>query len=399
MNRVYSMMITVCICMMVILPWRGFAQCNCVGADTLTQMVPIDTSDAPKVLITFNQYLDPTGVMGLACMSIQDTVTVVSSTLVRNKSVGAITNANFTVQVSAKITGPSLSGSSASNLLAYGPYDFGPFGTTTLPSDSVVMGPDTILNRKTTISNGANPAPYIGTGTVSDTLTFGGGALSDAGTTFDYSIRTKYWGTALITFYLCPQLALSNTIRNFTAVPNGQAILLQWIADNQQINTNYEIQISTDGKNFTSIGEAESDPAKAGTSSKYQYQYYPDQTNVGKYWFRVKETDASGRVTYSTILILSSGGDASEGNLVSYSVYPNPVTNSLVFQFNGNQTGRYLLELVNTAGQVVLQKPVTLTGTSQIRMDLSPQPVKGLYFLRTTDIGRNHSYVSKVFIQ
>lgn len=398
MNRVYSMMITVCICMIVIFPGLCSAQCNCTGADTLTQIVPIDTSDAPKVLITFNQYLDPTGKMGLTCMSIQDTVTVVSSTLVRNKSVGAITNANFTVQVSAKITGPSLAGSTASNLLAYGPYDFGPFGTTGVPLDSVVIGPDTILNRKTTISNGASPVPYIGTGTVSDTLTFGGGALSDAGTTFDYSIRTKYWGTALITFYLCPLLALSNTIRDFSAVPNGNSILLQWIADNSQINTNYEIQVSTDGKNFTSIGETESNPAKAGTSSKYQYQYHPDQTNVGKLWFRVKETDASGRVTYSTILIITAG-DASDGNLVSYSVYPNPVTHSLVFQFTGNQTGRYLLELVNTAGQIVQQKPVTLTGTSQIRMDLSPQPVKGLYFLRTTDIGHNQSYVSKVFIQ
>ncbi len=52
---------------------------------------------------------------------------------------------------------------------------------------------------------------------------------------------------------------------------------------------------------------------------------------------------------------------------ISYHTFPNPATNSLLFQFNANQTGQFLLELVNTAGQVVQHKAVTLAGTSQIR--------------------------------
>ena len=117
---------------------------------------------------------------------------------------------------------------------------------------------------------------------------------------------------------------------------------------------------------------------------------------MGKLYFRVEETDGTGAVSYSQIVVVDPKN--SSANDISYQTYPNPATNSLLFQFNSNQTGRYLLELVNTAGQIVQQKAVTLTGTSQIRLDLNPQPVKGLYFLRTADLTRNRSYVSKVFI-
>ena len=83
---------------------------------------------------------------------------------------------------------------------------------------------------------------------------------------------------------------------------------------------------------------------------------------------------------------------------ISYQTFPNPATNSLQMQFNNNQTGRFLLELIATSGQVVQRKEVTLTGTSQIRLDLNPQPVRGLYFLRTTDITHSRNFVRRYLL-
>jgi hypothetical protein len=397
MNRVYPHLLVAFICIAATLPQICIAQCGCPHPDTLTQVVPIDTSNAPKVLITFNQYNDPTGKTFLACMTIQDTISVVSSTLARNKAVGGITGANFTVQISAKITGPPSISSTGSNILPYGPYDFGPSGTTGIPMDSVVMGPDTILNKKVITASPSNPAPYEGTGTVSDTLTFGGGALSDAGTSFDYSIRSKYWGTAIISFYVCPAVALATSIEDFTASLNDNSIILQWISTNQQPNTQYEIQVSSDSKNFYSIAKQEGNASATGTSTKYQYQYNPDPTAVGKLYFRIKETDANGKISYSAILLVDP--TSSSNGLVTYRTYPNPATNSIFFQFSSGQTGRFLTELISTSGQVTYKKTVTLTGTNQIRLDLNPQPVKGLYFLRTTDLSHNRQFVNKVFIE
>lgn len=396
MNRVYPITITICICMMVIFPRLSVAQCNCAGKDSVTQFITIDTANGPKMLITFNKFNDPTGQMYLACMDLTDTISIVSSTLVRNQSTGPIIGANFTISVTSKITGPPSINSSKSGTHDYGPYDFGPAGTTLLPSDSVILGPDTLLNKKVNSVAVTNPAPYFGIGTVSDTITFGGGAFSDAGTSFDYSIRTKYWGSARITYFLCPSIPLATAIHDFTANRNGTSVLLQWLTENEQNNTTYEIQISTDGKQFGNAGQAHGDPVTTGTTTKYQYQYNLDQANPGTVYFRVKRVDASGTVSYSAIVIVRPGGAGDDA--MSYQTYPNPATNSLVFHFNTAQTGRYHLELVNTAGQVIQQRALTLTGTSELRLDLNPKPVKGMYFLRTTDLSHDHHYVSKVFI-
>ena len=397
MNRVYSLKLAVYVSLALLIPRLGYAQCNCVGKDSITQYVTIDTANGPKALITFNKYLDPSGAMYLACMTITDTVSIVSSTLVRNQASGPIVGANFTISVTAKITGPPSINSSKSGSLDYGPYDFGPAGSTGSPSDSIILGPDTLLNKKVNNVSVSNPAPYIGTGTVSDSLIFGGGAFSDAGTSFDYSIRTKYWGAARITFFLCPSIALATTIENLTATQQGNIVLIQWQSQQPQNDIRYEIQISTDGRQFQDAGEVSGDTSSAGIATKYQYQYNLDQATAGTLYFRVKQTDASGKITYSETMIVKP--EASTKDQAAYQSYPNPATTSLVWRFNTPQTGRFRTELVNTAGQVVLQKTVTLSGASTIAMDLNPKPTPGLYFIRTIDQTHERQYVSKVLVK
>ncbi|HTI11203.1 MAG TPA: T9SS type A sorting domain-containing protein [Puia sp.] len=393
MKRVYPIGFAVCIYIAAILsPRISIAQCACAGGTIVTQTVQVDPSTAPSTLITFNKFTN-TPLQQLTCMTIQDTLTIVSSTAVRNTASGPIPNASFTITASGTLTGPPSISSLQKGSMDYGPYNFGAAGS---PTDTYLLGPDTLVNKKVTLITPSNVTPYIGTGTVSDTLIFGGGQTSYAGTSFTYNVDTKYWATFVITYYTCPPVALSTDITNFTAVQNGSTILLQWLTNNEQNNNNYEIQVSTDGKQFSSAGQEESEPAAAGATTKHQYQYNTDQANVGKLYFRIKVTDATGKVSYSTILVINPGGSG-DGS-VSFQTYPNPATNSLVFQFTSNQTGHYLLELINTAGQVVQQKSVTLTGANQLRLDLNPQPARGLYFLRTKDLTHNQNYVSKVLI-
>jgi hypothetical protein len=228
-------------------------------------------------------------------------------------------------------------------------------------------------------------------------VTFGGGFYSISGTNYDFRLRTKYWGVFKVTYYYCPAPPLATAITGFTAINNGNSILLKWITNNEQTNINYEIQISSDGRQFTTIGDLQSDPVTAGATTKHQYQYNLDQTNVGKLYFRIKETDNGGKVSYTTVLVVNPDGSVDPGP-PSYQTYPNPATTTLTLQFNQDLTGRYLLELVNTTGQTVIRKAVTLTSANQISLGLNPQPPRGLYFLRTTDLTHNQAYVSKVLI-
>lgn len=398
MKRVYPLMLAVCICMAAIAPRASFAQCQpCSGGAPPTavpsQIVKVDTSNASVAVVTFQKFYDATGTQALSCVAIEDTISIVSGTGVKNTSSSSMNNIRFTASLSYTISGPGTLTGGNSNIKSYGPYNLGPIGS---PTDNVMLGPDTIFNNERQVNYPANPAPYFGIGTVNDTVSFGGGTIASVGTSYTFTQTAKYWGVFKITYYWCPQAILATSIKNFTATQNGNSIILQWLTDNEQNNINYEIQISTDGKQFTSTGQAQSDPATAGSTSKYQYQYNLDQANVGKLYFRIKHTDASGKVSYSTVLVVSPGGSGDES--IRYQAFPNPATNSLIFQFNSNQTGRYLLELINTAGQVVQQKSVTLTGTNQIRLDLSPHPSKGLYYLRTQDLTHNQHYTTKVLI-
>jgi hypothetical protein len=286
----------------------------------------------------------------------------------------------------------------------YGPYNLADTGQ---PGSTVHMGPDTLFNDASfSALNNTNTSPYqSGIPNDSTSVTYDNSYsihYTSSSSAFDLSLLGYAKGSFTLTYYWCPNVALATAISDFTAIQNGDFITLKWTGTNESDNTNYEIEYSNNGRPFQTIGNVKNDAAASGTSAKYQYQHPLDQADVGKLYFRIKRTDTNGDITYSEVLIITLGaginGAAGVMGTDGYQTYPNPATSSLIFQFNSSQTGRYLLELLNTAGQIVLQKPVTLTGSSQIRLDLNPHPVKGLYFLRTTDITHGQHYTSKVFI-
>ncbi len=394
MKRVYTSLLAVCICMMVSLPRIAFAQCNCsvgVPATPITFYTTLTPTTVSIADVSFPMFSPAIG--NLACVSLVDTITAVSITHVWNKAASK-TKYKFQLQLNNDIEGPGGLSATSSFSKIYGPDSLEAAG---LPGDSITYGPDSLYVNNIDSNGTSTTAPYLGTvGTVDFTYTINGGLTSLVGSTnYGDSITTVYYGFFKLTYYWCPSVVLATSIENFTATPNGNALLLNWSAANEQNNTSYEIQVSTDGQHFTGVGQTVSDPASAGATSKHQYQFNPDQADMGQLYIRLKVTDANGDISYSVILVISQNGN---GAPLSYYAYPNPATNSLFFQFNSNQTGRFLLELINTAGQVVEQQPVTLTGTSQIRLDLSPQHAKGLYYLRTRDLTHNQEYISKVLI-
>lgn len=395
MNRVYPTVFAI-ILFIVNTPRTALAQCNCSPTTTATPVsfyTSFPSTNAASTTISLPKF-DPSIGM-LSCLTLSDTVTGVTTTNVTNMG-STTTIFKFLLTVSDDLEGPG--GISITNDYArnYGPDTLTALGNA---GDTVTHGPDALISDEIGFaSTNSGLAPYLGAGNVDFTYSLSGGLVSlKGGLNFDQNIKTQYWGAFKITYYWCPLITLSTTITNFSATPANGSILLQWLTNNQQPNTQYEIQISKDGKSYYPVGQAEGDASATGTSAKYQYQYNPDPTNMGKLYFRIEEKDAAGKVSFSEVLIVDPNASGNN-SFLSCQTFPNPATNSLQVLFNSNQTGRFLVELVATSGQVVQKKAVTLTGNNQIRLDLSPQPVRGLYFLRTTDLTHEHSFVSKVFI-
>jgi len=402
MNRVYPLSFTVGLFLMVNVPKSSLAQCGfCSGgvpATKVTQTISVGPSSNSSTTITFNKFYDASGHTFLSCLSFDDTLSATSGFDVVNTDPDS-TIYKFTTDINYTIKGPGTGGGGINynedSTMKYGPDTLAPKNQ---PGSTITLGPDVYFNHKASnVSSNYTTAPYSGSGTVDITLTFGGGANAIGGVNYGYTINTTYTAVFKMTYYVCPSVALANSIQDFTAIRTGDIFNIQWLTANEQNNTNYEIQVSTDGKTFRNYGDIQSDPATAGTTAKYEYKYNADPTNMGKIYFRIQRTDASGKVTYSAILTISDGmsADGSPG----FRTYPNPATNSLFFQFDENQTGRYTIELVSASGQIVQRKAIALSSNNQIRLDLNPQPVKGLYFLRTTDLSHNRQFVNKVFIE
>ena len=397
MNRVYATVFTIAI-FIVNAPKMIYAQCNCSAttpATPVTFYTSFPSTNAASTTISLPKFDPSIGI--LSCLTLDDTITGVTLTHVQNTG-STTTIFKFLLNVADDLEGPSGGGVSISNINSriYGPDTLTGIGN---PGNTATHGPDTIINKEVGFaSSNSGMALYMGSGNVDFTYTINGGVNSTkGGLNYGYNVNTNYWGFFKITYYWCPNIVLSTTITNFSAGQANGSIVLQWLANNQQPNTQYEIQVSKDGKSYYPIGQAEGDASATGASAKYQYQYNPDPAYVGKLYFRIEEKGPSGKLSFSEVVIVDPKGSGGAG-IISCQTFPNPATNSLQVLFNSNQTGRFLVELVATSGQVVQKKAVSLAGNNQIRLDLNPQPVKGLYFLRTTDLTHEHSYVSKVFI-
>jgi hypothetical protein len=392
MKSVYPLLFTV-ILLAANVPISVSAQCTCTGgipATPVTYVTTLPPTNASTASIDFPMFNPSIGT--LACVSLVDTITGISTTFVANTAPDSV-KYKFELNINNDIEGPGGLSSTP---------DFSKIYQDTLagnglPGSYGQNGPDSIFINAPDSNGTGNTVGYLGTGTVGLTYTLNGGLeVLKGGLNYADTIVTVYQGIFKLTYYWCPSTELATTITNFTATPNGNTILLQWLANNQQSNTSYVIQISKDGQNFTNLGTAESNASTAGTSSEYQYQYNFDPSNVGKLYFRIEEVSPSGVISYSVVVVVNPGAAGNDD--ISYQTFPNPATNSLLFQFNSNQTGNFALQLVNTAGQIVQQKEVTLAESSQIRLDFNPQPASGLYFLRAVDLTHNKSYVTKVFI-
>lgn len=76
---------------------------------------------------------------------------------------------------------------------------------------------------------------------------------------------------------------------------------LSWVAEQETDNTGFEIERSTDGVHFIKIGFVSS---KGNSSSRQEYSYADEVAVSGTAYYRLKQLDVNGNITYSDIVII-----------------------------------------------------------------------------------------------
>jgi Secretion system C-terminal sorting domain len=164
------------------------------------------------------------------------------------------------------------------------------------------------------------------------------------------------------------------TFSNISARQQTRDILIEWEVDNEAGIQKYEVERSGDGQAFTGIAIQK---AIADNGGAITYHCLDQNVLPGNNFYRIKSTDIAGKAAYSSVIKIYSG--SAKPLLL---LYPNPATAGLVhLQMNNMPGGTYRVNLVNTAGQVMLTKAITHeAGSSYETLNFS-NLTKGVYLL------------------
>lgn len=397
MKHIYYTLISGFVCISALVsPLDSRSQCStCAGGTpslTIEHTFILDTTLSSTNTVSFPKFPPSQGT--LSCVTIYDTISLVALSGVRNRDTSAGgKDPIFQLTLSHSLTGPSLSLSGVASRV-YGPVHLEKYGT---PGDSTTFGPDTLFKNapyQQTISGGV--AGYMGSGNIDLPLDINGGMISIiGGTNYNLSLDTKIWGRFRIVYSYCPPAPLPEIFRQFTAVKqSNNNIQLNWSVSNDQISNSYEIEISSDGRNFTPAGKIASQYATEGASAKYNYQHLPDKDATGKLYFRIKQLSADGKGYYSAIRQVGINNSTP----ASFITYPNPVKDHVTIQSDRLLRGNYQLEMITSSGQQVMKHNVSLNNTSLIQWALPFQPAPGVYYLRTRELSTGQTASYKVLV-
>ncbi|MBL7764769.1 MAG: T9SS type A sorting domain-containing protein [Chitinophagaceae bacterium] len=194
-----------------------------------------------------------------------------------------------------------------------------------------------------------------------------------AGTTY-YLVSTSFSNGATGTYnvtingpFLTP---LPVTLGEFTAELNESGMAkLNWNTVTEQNNAYFNIQRSTNGQDFKTIGSLTTQAVDGNSQRELNYSYI-DATPASTNYYRLEQVDIDGKKSLSRTVRLDN---ASQLNGVS--VYPSPVTRELNIRYSANSTHAVAIRISDMTGKTVLNTTFNVTkGINENHIDLSTLP-------------------------
>ena len=165
--------------------------------------------------------------------------------------------------------------------------------------------------------------------------------------------------------------------------------LVQWKTAEESNIDHFEVERSTNGVNFTSIGQV----AASNTFGTHTYEFYDRQLPTTTCWYRVRNIDIDGNGKYSaTVKIYPNSRNG------AIRVINNPVTGGIIYVAASEQfRGKYTYQLVNTGGQTLQKGKLTITQSGITPIALNSQVVQGLYTLRIFNSA--NEFINRVMVK
>jgi len=176
-----------------------------------------------------------------------------------------------------------------------------------------------------------------------------------------------------------------------TANRSGNTVTLNWKTISE-INSDYfEIERSTDSRNYTTVGVRVRAAGNSNDEKRYQLADDIADVQATTVYYRVKLTDMNGQIAYSNVVIVKLPASG------TVKVSPNPFVSDLTITMPIEQNTSVNIRMLDMSGRAILNT------TKKVNKDL-PQVtlnnlnglLKGIYVLEVIDLQTGKKSVTKL---
>jgi hypothetical protein len=168
------------------------------------------------------------------------------------------------------------------------------------------------------------------------------------------------------------------SLLSFSGFKDGTRNQLRWVTASETNNSGFEVQRSSDGINYSSLGFVNSLAIGGNSQSQLKYSFIDANPTGLKQYYRLKQFDIDGRSSLSNILLIQGEKPAA---FEIASVYPNPSRGQVTVLLNAPDNKAVTIRLIDLAGRTLQTKQINaLAGNNSIPFDIS-NLAKGQYLI------------------
>jgi Secretion system C-terminal sorting domain len=167
-------------------------------------------------------------------------------------------------------------------------------------------------------------------------------------------------------FMIVFKQAATTNFTTIAAIRNAdKTVTVNWGTEGERNVTNYTLEQSNDGTNFTAIAVQ---TATANNGTNPTYSKLDAAASKANNWYRVKATNTNTTVKYTAIAMVGAVNEIVINAEAKMSIYPNPVVGGNVnLHLDNLVKGNYSVQITNAAGQTVKAENVQVENNNTLR--------------------------------
>ena len=166
-------------------------------------------------------------------------------------------------------------------------------------------------------------------------------------------------------------------LTSFTGRLTSEGVTLNWQTETAATTQSFDVERSTDGSRFYSIGQVPASP----DTSRYAFTDRLLTTDAGAFFYRLHVLDRDGGTGYSSIVRINTGNTT---GTMTARVAPNPTHGNSTLYVWSDEPGTAQVSLWTTTGALVYSRETGLTGgANAVNIRLPDHLPTGIYVVKT----------------